>query len=133
MAYIRKSVLNTREIGDIGEESACTWLKNKGFIVIDRNYLKKWGEIDIVATKDKILHFVEVKSIILKGFMGNKEYRPEENVHELKVRRLKRVIQTYLLEKRHGLDTEFKFHIITVEMNTSNRRAHIQFMENIVL
>ena len=98
---------------------------------MERNYLKKWGEIDIVAVKDDVLHFVEVKSVIrTKSPSG---HRPEENVHELKVRRLKRTIATYFAEKHCGIDTKFQFHVITVVMNTQNRRAHVNFLENIIL
>ena len=122
--------MNTKDIGEIGENIACKYLENKGFLLIDRNYYKKWGEIDIVTAKDKIIHFIEVKSIVLKGDMG---YRPEENVHILKQKRLKRTIQTYLLEKKYNIEAEFKFHIVIVHMNPNTRRANVTFMENIIL
>ncbi len=50
-------------VGKIGEDCACKYLQKLGYKIVDRNYLKKWGEIDIVAQKDKKLHFVEVKSV----------------------------------------------------------------------
>ncbi len=133
MAYSRESVLNTRQVGNLGEDVACTWLKNQGYLIVERNYLKKWGEIDIIAAKDKIIHFIEVKSVIVRGNKASLGHRPEENVHELKVRRLRRVIQSYLLEKRFHHDALFKFHILTVVMNETTRRARINFLENIVL
>jgi Holliday junction resolvase-like predicted endonuclease len=56
-----------RQTGDIGEEVACKYLENKGFSVMERNYLRKWGEIDIIAQKDingaKRLYFIEVKTV----------------------------------------------------------------------
>jgi putative endonuclease len=122
--------MSTKDIGKIGEDIACKYLGNKGFLIVDRNYNKKWGEIDIITAKDKIIHFIEVKSIILKGNMG---YRPEENVHILKQKRLKRTIQTYLLEKKYNIEAEFKFHIIIVYMNLNTRKAKVTFMENIIL
>jgi Holliday junction resolvase-like predicted endonuclease len=65
---------------------------------------------------------------------GSKDgYRPEENVHELKCRRLKRTIQTYLLEKKYKTDVEFKFHMIAVYLNQTTKRAKVIFMENIIL
>jgi putative endonuclease len=120
---------NTREIGTIGEDIACKWLANHGFLVVERNYLKKWGELDIIAAKDSIIHFVEVKSVQKMG----SGHRPEENVHELKVRRLRRTIETYLLEKHYDKDALFQFHVITVVLDTSSRRARVNFLENIVL
>ena len=122
---------NTREKGNMGEEIACVFLKKQGYFVQERNYLKKWGEIDIIAVKDGILHFIEVKSVIDKG--NTNGHRPEENVHELKVRRLRRVIQTYLNERKYGLDAIFKFHIITVKMDDTVGKADINMLENIIL
>ncbi len=122
---------STREIGKLGEDIACKWLENHGFLVVQRNYLRKWGELDIIAAKDKILHFVEVKSVVKDQKQDG--YRPEENVHELKVRRLRRVIQTYLLEGKYGLDAPFQFHVMAVFMNSKTRRARVKFLENIVL
>ena len=122
-----------RLIGNWGEDIACTYLKRHNFLIIDRNYNKKWGEIDIVASKNNIIHFIEVKSKTVNDNISDKNYRPEENVHEMKVRRLKRVIQTYLLDKKHGLDSEFKFHIISVYMNQNTRKARVSFMENVIL
>ncbi|HEY4503537.1 MAG TPA: YraN family protein [Candidatus Paceibacterota bacterium] len=124
-----------RLIGDIGEEIACKWLKKHNFLIIERNYSKKWGEIDIIVAKDGIIHFIEVKSIIVKktNNRSKDEYRPEENVHELKCKRLKRAVQTYLLERKYKLDTEFQFHVIVVRMDQKTRRAKVTFMENVIL
>lgn len=122
----------TREIGTIGEDAACKWLVNHGFLIVERNYLRKWGEIDIIAAKDRLIHFIEVKSVT-KEHDSFTNHRPEENVHELKVRRLKRTIQTYLAEKHYGIDEAFQFHVMTVYLDTLNRKARINFLENIVL
>src|SRR3989338_3683782 len=54
-----------QRIGNIGEELACMFLVKQGFTIIERNYKKKWGEIDIMAKKDKILHFIEVKTVTI--------------------------------------------------------------------
>ena len=40
-----------KKIGALGENMACRFLVKRGFKVLDRNYSKKWGEIDIVAGK----------------------------------------------------------------------------------
>ena len=58
-----KEPTEKQKIGQIGEDSACKWLEANGYKVIERNYLKKWGEIDIVTKKGSKIHFVEVKSV----------------------------------------------------------------------
>lgn len=121
----------TREKGDKGEDIACFYLKKHGFLVQERNYLRKWGEIDIIAVKDGILHFIEVKSVFVKGSaMG---YRPEENVHDLKQKKLRRVIQTYLNESKYGTDAEFKFHVVTVTTQVATGKARVKMLNDIIL
>jgi putative endonuclease len=136
------SKVNSRIKGNIGEDIACKFLMKRGFIIVERNYLKKWGEIDIVAKKNDILNFIEVKSIVVKianntnntnVYTEGNSFRPEENVHVLKQRRLRRVIQTYLLEKGYGLDIEFFFHVVVVRMNPKTRRANVSLIENVIL
>lgn len=48
--------------GRTGEEFACALLQKKGAVVIARNYHSRWGEVDIIARKDRYLLFVEVKT-----------------------------------------------------------------------
>jgi hypothetical protein len=53
----------TKEIGAIGETVAAEFLRRKGFTILERNYLKPWGEIDIIALKADVVRFVEVKAV----------------------------------------------------------------------
>lgn len=53
----------TSKIGILGENIAETFLVKRGFKILEKNYLKKWGEIDIVAKKGKTIRFVEVKAV----------------------------------------------------------------------
>ena len=113
-----------RKLGDIGENIACQFLEKHGFEVVERNYLRKWGELDIVARKGDIIHFVEVKSVT------QETYRAEEHMHPWKLKRLGRAIQTYLLHKKH--EGEWQLDLITVRMDMATRRARVEMLENIV-
>lgn len=126
------------EIGEKGEDIAEKYLVKKGFFVFCRNYRKKWGEIDIIAEKDSVLHFVEVKTVSRKSFGGHFEqeinnYRPEENVHPWKIKRLQRAIQTYLLEKYKEAEPNWQFDLICVFLDMERRVAKVRFIENLVL
>lgn len=127
-------MLHKRAKGNIGEDIACKFLESRGFVITDRNYLKKWGELDIVARKGKSVHFFEVKSV-MRDFstMSFNPYQPEDNVHNLKIRRLKRIIQTYLAEKGRGRDNEFHFNVLCVFMNEKTRRARVKWIEDVIL
>lgn len=116
-----------RKLGDIGENVACEFLRRRGFEIVEKNYLRKWGEIDIVAKKSSVIHFVEVKSVthVTTG------YRPEDNMHPWKLKRLSRAMQTYLLEKK--LDCDWQLDLITVKIDKEKRKAQVEIIENIVI
>ena len=131
-----------QKIGRIGEDIAVKYLGNKGFTIIERNYRKKYGEIDIIAKKGTILHFIEVKTVSHENFVcfsgenvsrETDHYRPEDNIHPYKLKRLARTIQVYLLEKFSKKEPEWQFDAITVRLDRETRRAKVKFLENIIL
>jgi len=133
----QKSKLSRSKIGEIGESIACRYLeKNYSQKIIGRNYRKKWGEIDIITKKGKILCFVEVKTVSCetnKEFLQLfKKYNPEENVHIWKRKRLYRAIQSYILEKRYD-NLEWRCDVVAVFLNLKDKTAKIRYTENIVL
>ena len=123
------------------------------FRSIERNYLRKWGEIDIVACetakdsrRENVLHFIEVKTVTrnlvtylpaLRERAGETHkdcYRPEDNLHPWKLKRLSRAIQTYLMERRCvSRETDWQFDVITVFIDPSNGQSRVEWMENIIL
>jgi putative endonuclease len=52
----------SRQKGDIAEDKAVEYLLKNSFLILTRNFYTRFGEIDIIAQKDGVLHFVEVKS-----------------------------------------------------------------------
>jgi putative endonuclease len=140
-----------RKIGDIGENIACRFLVKRGFEVIEKNYLKKWGEIDIIARKNQKLHFVEVKTVshLPVSYLPGQNhqagvtdgYKPEDNLHPWKLKRLSRVIQTYLLGYRGvsclpgGLtgETDWQFDVAVVYLDLKSMQAKVNYMEDIIL
>ena len=134
-----------QKIGKIGEDYACQYLKNHGYQVIERNYLKKWGEIDIVTRKDKKVHFVEVKTVSRDTIINTEirtnnvnhetsgEYRPEDNMHPWKLKRLGRAVQSYLLDRDIPDDMEWQFDVVTVYLDFNKRLINVFLLEDIVL
>jgi putative endonuclease len=84
-----------KNVGDIGENFAADLLTNSGYKVIERNYRTKAGEIDIIAIKDGVLHFVEVKTR-----NGNQYGYPSESVTSAKQQHIKRAAGQYLQGRR---------------------------------
>ncbi|MFA5023098.1 MAG: YraN family protein [Candidatus Paceibacterota bacterium] len=123
-------------IGQIGEDEAVKYLKNKGFSILDRNYRKPWGELDIVAQNGAVLYFVEVKTVTrlpreALAKWGD-DYEPEDNIHPWKIKRLSRAIQTYLLEKKIDDEADYQIDSISVYLEKgTDRLLKIEYLEDI--
>lgn len=138
--------MTKRQIGNLGEGIACNFLIKKNFLILARNYWKKWGEIDIVAEKGEITYFIEVKTVSCETSKvsgpdvtrenissGLDRHRAEDNVHPWKLKRLARTIQSYLLEKNFPDYKKWRFDVVTVELNLADKRAKIKHLEDIIL
>jgi putative endonuclease len=128
-----------RCIGDIGEGIACKYLEKRGYRILERNYLRPWGEIDIIAEKGPTLSFVEVKSVTReplpdkKGSVSRENLRPEDNMHPAKLKRLHRAVQTYLLDHRVPEARPWQIDLACVYLDFSARRARVEMIENVIL
>jgi len=132
-----------RAFGDIGEDLAEKFLMKHGFEIIDRNYNRKWGELDIVARETLKngfkYRFIEVKSVSCENVANishetlQKDTRPEEQVHIWKQKRLGKAIQTYIEEKKISHETQWQFDIVAVFIDKTNKQAKIRFVEGLVL
>ncbi|SFV49933.1 putative protein [hydrothermal vent metagenome] len=108
----------SRSKGDEAEAKAILFLQKKGFIIVESNYYSRFGEIDIIATKDGVLHFIEVKSA--------REYEGAiYNITPKKVERIVKTSQVYL--KKNALDMEFCYDAVIVTPNA------IELIENILV
>lgn len=121
------------EVGILGEMVAEEYLLSKGHNVIERNYRKKYGELDIVTKKGSTIHFVEVKTVsreTLGNVLVGEHLRPEENMHKGKVARLLRVMQVYIDKNRIQ---KWQFDVIAIYLNSKTKTARVRYLQNIVL
>ena len=97
------------EVGKIGEDLACQYLIEKNYTIIERNYRRPWGELDIIAIDPaKVLVFVEVKTIRQQtsdecgnSAIHNERCRnvaalmPEDNLTSAKLKKLQKTAQLF--------------------------------------
>ena len=109
----------SREKGDLAEKRAISFLQDLNFQIIEQNfYAKKLGEIDIIAKKNEIYHFCEVKSA--------PDYETAiNNLTASKLSKIKRSVDYYLQTKK--LDVAFCIDAIIITEET------IDFIENITI
>lgn len=104
---------------------------------MERNYRKKCGELDIVASKDRTLFFVEVKteSGRLKDWpkkTGEPLLRPEEKVNKEKIKRIARAVQIYLLEKRVPAAVPWEFMVVSIIIDSANKLAKVKIIKDVL-
>lgn len=116
--------------GNIGEQLAARFLRERGFKVTETNYRKKWGEIDIIAEKDNVLHFVEVKATVSHETSG---YRPEENIRLWKKQRMGRAIKTYLLDRNISDEKEFLIDVVALNLDFFSKKAKVRWVKDVLL
>ncbi len=118
-----------RKFGDIGEKIAARHLERKGYQIIDRNYQKPWGEIDLVSKKHGLLVFCEVKTRDAKNV---EHYLAESSVNHLKIKKLQKICETYLAEKRYPYSQKWQIDVLAVIVDKENRKAKIKHYKNAI-
>jgi putative endonuclease len=113
------------DFGKQAEEHATVWLSERGYKILHRNWTYGKLEIDIIARKDKYLHFVEVKAR-----HGNEFGNPEESVTRSKFKKLQRAANEYLF--RFGQVDWICFDIVAITYFV-NREPDFFLIEDLFL
>jgi putative endonuclease len=117
--------MGKKEIGQKGEDIAATFLRKKGFIILERNYHCKYGEIDLVVKKKGFLVFVEVKARSSMDF-GT----PEEAVTPAK---LEKIIATgYFYQSQHqDAPQAMRVDVIAIEFDEKGKLMRLEHLQNV--
>lgn len=97
------------ELGEMGEALAFNWLKKNDFEILHRNWRYSYHEIDIIATKNNLLHIIEVKTRT-----SNNAGYPEEFVTKKKFKNLQRAAEEYLYQHPEFKNIQFDILAITL-------------------
>ena len=111
-----------KQLGNQGEDIAATFLTNKGYSIIKRNFkLGKSGEIDIIAQSNNIIIFVEVKTRTNYKF-GN----PLEQISLRKRNNWKKTAEEFMFNN-NILNQECRLDLITIDMEGKEHKiTHIE-------
>jgi|YelNatPaOPRAMG01_1025707.scaffolds.fasta_scaffold01508_15 putative endonuclease len=112
-----------RKVGALGENLAEKFLQRNGYEIINRNYRYGHLEIDIIAKKDNVISFVEVKTRKSHSF-GN----GEESVNERKQKHIRKVAEDFIARHEIENNIDFRFDVIVIEMSRNTTR--IRMIEN---
>jgi putative endonuclease len=115
-----------QDLGQLGEKLACEFLRKNGYQIIDQNFRTRGGEIDIVAEKEKMLVFVEVKTRTNRTFG-----LPEEAIDERKQHKLAMTAECYLAA-HHLYDQDYRIDSVAVEISKTDAEPKIRHEEDVV-
>lgn len=111
--------MKAKDIGNLGEDLAVKFILEKGYELLERNFFKPFGEIDIIAKDKDYLVFIEVKARknVNFGF-------PREFVNKNKIKKIQDVAQMYMLEK-NLFGIKIRFDVIEIIFD-EHKITHIE-------
>ena len=127
---ILKIGTKNRSIGNLGEDAAANHLKKNGYKVVKRNYVANDAEIDVIATRDDILAFVEVKTRNIK-WLGSKFDRPAAAVTPEKQRKIIKAASRFIGYKYKNFKKRFDvIEVYTDSVDGKDIIKEIRHLEN---
>jgi len=111
--------MQKKELGKKGEEKAIRFLKKRGYRLIEKNYVCKMGEMDIIAREKDTLVFIEVKTRTSMMFGP-----PQLAVTSSKQRQLSKIALYYLKEKRLE-DVKARFDVVAILLEQQGEKIEL--------
>ena len=113
--------MNSKIIGNEGESRASAYLESKGFEIIEHNWRTKLGEIDIIAYKNDVLVFVEVKTLP-NGTLD----MIQRELNNQKRQRILKTSKRFLLNHRQYSNSYVRYDVIVIDMPGLEPVYHIE-------
>ncbi|MFC1618285.1 YraN family protein [Patescibacteria group bacterium] len=116
----------SKKIGNLGEQIALEFLRKRGYKFVAQNFrYHRYGEIDLIVEKDRLLHFVEVKTRTNQNFGSG-----ADAVDDYKLNKIFSAIEVFLLKHRQFDLFYWQVDVIEIELDFPNHRARINFLKD---
>lgn len=120
-----KGQYRNKNTGYLGESFAAQYLQKHGFRILEKNSTSRWGEIDIIAEKSGVIHFVEVKTR-----RSIRHGKPVEAVTYQKLKKLRRSIEFYVhANALHN--KKLQFDVIGIELSNDSTVSEMKYYPNV--
>ena len=121
------------QLGKFGENIACDFLLENDYKIIERNFRKPWGELDIIAkAPDRTLVFVEVKTLQFRSEQAAEEgLQPEEQLTKAKLQKLKRTASLYAGHRQELVKDDKGWQIDLIALTVKEKGCVVRHYKNI--
>lgn len=125
--------MTPKQIGILGEKITCNYLRKKGYRILDKNYSPhhisgpKRGEIDVVARKDGVISFLEVKTLRDPASL----IAPEAKVNYQKKKKITKTAESWLVKQKISLDSKWQIDVISIIIDLNSKKAKIRHFKNV--
>ncbi|NLY89355.1 MAG: YraN family protein [Firmicutes bacterium] len=116
--------MQQKEIGNYGESLAGKILEQKGYVILDRNFRTRYGEVDLVAKEGEVLVFVEVKARRSMNYGSG-----AEAVTRVKQQRLIRTALHYMF-RRGWQNRPCRFDLLELNLDQEGKLLSYQLLQN---
>lgn len=114
-------------LGRRGEDLAARLLERRGFVVLERNFRVRGGELDLVCRDGRVLVFVEVRSWRAAGAFGS----AVESIRRSKQVRMRHAARRWLCD-RDARAAAYRFDVVAVQTDASGGCLAIEHLEDVL-
>lgn len=115
-----------RSLGNFGERVAASHLESKGYVIVERNWRTREGEIDLIASRGEELIFVEVRSRRGRAMGG-----PEESITGRKASHVRAVAAAYVQQHPDAPPNQ-RVDVVALELDAKGRVLRVEQIENAI-
>ena len=120
------AIMQRKELGRWGEDTAEKYLEDNGIHIIQKNYRTRYGEVDLIGKEDKNFVFIEVKTRQSQRFGF-----PEEAVTNNKLDRIETVVWDYF-EEFNINDVDWRIDIVSIIRDAKTDQFQLKWIKNVV-
>jgi len=115
--------MNSRELGILGEKRAENYFIDNNYILVDKNYKTRFGEIDIIVKDENFIVFVEVK--LRKE---NSLYSGVFAITQSKIKKISTTAKLFLVD--YKTDLQPRFDVVQITTNNDNKIIELEHIKN---
>jgi putative endonuclease len=128
--------MNKKHIDKLGEDIASIYIRRKGYVVLDRDYYHKLGDINLVAEEKGNLYFIQVKTATCLRDVNHETirgmYRIDRGLETLRLRKMEGIVRPYL-EKYNLQGKPWSYSVIVVYLNEIQQKARVYLLKDMII